>query len=928
MNKYIYKLMIAFSAIFSLLCIGIISLCIIIVSNKTITIQDYSQYVSKVVSWYLDQEIFFEQIQIHNSSMHDKYELKIKNIIIKEGKNYKNLEIQKLNLDIYPINLFNKNNKFSKIDIENLSVDYISDKLIGNDLKLTYLDDLFKISDVLNISNSLINIYIDDRLYYLSNINLKKLGIDNLNINGSFIYRDNYFQTIDKLLEFSSTQYNNQDIVNIKFKDIIIDEIFVNKFININNFSIEGAISGELRLIFINSLFSNIDFNIISKNILVNIKNKIQYENLVINKIPVIDIVQLRGSYYHKLKNFQIDELNFKIININAPDSSLKLTNYYNSEEKNNEVKLSFINLNITKFISIESYGLNSNIFRNISGNGNIILDKYNIISIDLNIDNILNDEISIKNITYYYNNNLEVNKLFLSLSTKYKTINKLFSHYNIFQDRAFIKFNAEDKINLDAIIKIKNGTVASIDGNIFFDTDRKLFINRILLKSANFKINYNKQHIDISALLNTNISDIKISFKKDRVKPAILNFSLPIINRKITDIKYITDLMGESLLQCSLIFLKIKNYTCSLNLVDSSFSIPFLNYKKNIKEDAMLDISGDLSESLKFFKIKFNYQNIDNILMGNLSLSDTNKSFFVDLNKFIFKKNNLKLGAHFDNNKLILDLYSGTLDLNTFLNYKSNDNNLLDISLEGKLDKIFIKDFTIDDAILSYKNNKAKKVFNLIGNYYTDESINFNYYNTQNRNILSYDFKASNAGKFFDLLNYNSEIKDGILSSQGFIGDLDDDNSIMGTLSIDNFKVMKTPLIAELLIAASFTGLFELLNNKGIEFEQLDAQFTGKNNIYNISKSRAYGISLGITGAGKIDNTNKSLELSGSIIPAYKINSLLNNIPLVGQLLTAKEDEGLFAINYNASGSWSSPKIIVNPLSLLTPGIIRNIFN
>ena len=192
----------------------------------------------------------------------------------------------------------------------------------------------------------------------------------------------------------------------------------------------------------------------------------------------------------------------------------------------------------------------------------------------------------------------------------------------------------------------------------------------------------------------------------------------------------------------------------------------------------------------------------------------------------------------------------------------------------------------------------------------------------------LSYNFKATNAGKFFELFDYKSEIKSGVLSSEGFIGALDNDNDIMGTLSIDNFKVMKAPLFAELLLAASFTGLFELLNNEGIEFEQFDAQFTGKDNIFLVSKSRAYGFSLGITAEGEINNKEKKIKLFGSIIPAYKINSLLNNIPLVGELLTAKEDEGIFAINYDANGPWDEPKIQVNPLSLLTPGIIRNIFN
>ena len=141
----------------------------------------------------------------------------------------------------------------------------------------------------------------------------------------------------------------------------------------------------------------------------------------------------------------------------------------------------------------------------------------------------------------------------------------------------------------------------------------------------------------------------------------------------------------------------------------------------------------------------------------------------------------------------------------------------------------------------------------------------------------------ASDAGKFFELLNYKSEIKGGILSSEGFIGNLDNGDDIMGTVSIDNFRIMKAPLFAELLLAASLTGLFDLLSNEGIELEQFDAQFTGKDDIYLINKSRAYGFSIGLTSEGKISLKENIIDLSGSIIPAYIMNSLLYNIPFVG---------------------------------------------
>ena len=69
-------------------------------------------------------------------------------------------------------------------------------------------------------------------------------------------------------------------------------------------------------------------------------------------------------------------------------------------------------------------------------------------------------------------------------------------------------------------------------------------------------------------------------------------------------------------------------------------------------------------------------------------------------------------------------------------------------------------------------------------------------------------------------------------------------------------------------------------------------------------------------------NNKNCNHNLETNSFPIF------NDIPVIGDLLSGKEDEGLFAINYSAKGKWSEPDIIVNPLSILTPGIIRNIFD
>jgi hypothetical protein len=69
-------------------------------------------------------------------------------------------------------------------------------------------------------------------------------------------------------------------------------------------------------------------------------------------------------------------------------------------------------------------------------------------------------------------------------------------------------------------------------------------------------------------------------------------------------------------------------------------------------------------------------------------------------------------------------------------------------------------------------------------------------------------------------------------------------------------------------------------------------------------------------------------VELSGTVVPSYTVNRVLGKIPILGGLLTGGKDEGLFAANYKMNGPLEDPKVNVNPLSILAPGILRRLFS
>ena len=89
------------------------------------------------------------------------------------------------------------------------------------------------------------------------------------------------------------------------------------------------------------------------------------------------------------------------------------------------------------------------------------------------------------------------------------------------------------------------------------------------------------------------------------------------------------------------------------------------------------------------------------------------------------------------------------------------------------------------------------------------------------------------------------------------------------------------------------------------------------------------YGSALGVTAKGTYSFANSTMDMSGTLIPAYAINSLLNSIPLIGDLITGGDKgSGIFAATYTYRGPIATAEPSVNALAALAPGFLRRIFD
>lgn len=150
---------------------------------------------------------------------------------------------------------------------------------------------------------------------------------------------------------------------------------------------------------------------------------------------------------------------------------------------------------------------------------------------------------------------------------------------------------------------------------------------------------------------------------------------------------------------------------------------------------------------------------------------------------------------------------------------------------------------------------------------------------------------------------------------------------TLNGVAEVEDFKLVEAPILAQMLSVASLQGIFDTLSGEGLKFREFTVPFSLQGSELSLRNARVSGPALGMTGAGEIDFVERTLDLDGVLVPAYTANSILGDIPVIGDIFVGKKGEGIFALSYTVKGRFDKSQIAVNPLSALTPGILRGIF-
>ncbi|NTJ42239.1 DUF3971 domain-containing protein [Agrobacterium larrymoorei] len=260
-----------------------------------------------------------------------------------------------------------------------------------------------------------------------------------------------------------------------------------------------------------------------------------------------------------------------------------------------------------------------------------------------------------------------------------------------------------------------------------------------------------------------------------------------------------------------------------------------------------------------------------------------------------------------------------------------SGSGNLGSSSIKAQLDKIYgFNDETLSnvDAEINLRDGKLRTVdfkgVTTRGQAVVAQTVNRGDGGTIN-------LTSSDAGSFARFTNLYTRIRGGLLNLGLTTAN---GNDWSGSLDLRNFAVLNEAKLQD--IVATPAGQDGRSLNAAVrrnidvsseKFQRGFARVVYVNGTLALENGVVRGEQIGATFQGIVKDQNGNMEMTGTFMPAYGLNRLFGELPFIGIFLGNGQDRGLLGITFKLTGQTSAPRLVVNPLSLIAPGLFRQIF-
>ncbi|MEC9290970.1 MAG: AsmA-like C-terminal domain-containing protein [Pseudomonadota bacterium] len=367
---------------------------------------------------------------------------------------------------------------------------------------------------------------------------------------------------------------------------------------------------------------------------------------------------------------------------------------------------------------------------------------------------------------------------------------------------------------------------------------------------------------------------------------------------------------------------------TLNNNVVD----LKLFNWKKEAGVPLFAKAKGvfEQGKSVKLSSLQVTGDGVD--VQGTVSKDLRDKEGIPHFNASVFhvgERNHLK-NFSFDGQNLVVK--GRSLDVRNLLKKSENKEKS---PLEDIVD--FTADIHVDDAFLAegqlwnfVRGTVKKKGENWdradVSAQINGTPVQMSLKDTENPQVKQakhIKVDTEHAGMFLRSLGIYDKMRGGRLSLNAHFNESFTEGQ--GHVNLNDVRIVKAPLLVKLI---SFFSLEELLSSQsGIKFGEAYGEFVYKDHFLNINRIKMSGPSIGLRALASVHVKENVLAARGQMIPAEGLNKAVSNIPLIGTILTGSQ-EGVSVANFSIIGSMKDPSVSVNPLSLLTPGLVKDFFS
>ncbi len=195
-------------------------------------------------------------------------------------------------------------------------------------------------------------------------------------------------------------------------------------------------------------------------------------------------------------------------------------------------------------------------------------------------------------------------------------------------------------------------------------------------------------------------------------------------------------------------------------------------------------------------------------------------------------------------------------------------------------------------------------------------------------------EISTSNAGSVLRFLDLYSKVRGGTINAKLV---RDGSQVYRGTVIATNFMLLGEPRLAKLLQkpqprddirnGEQVVQQLRKIPTDRVKVDRLRANIEKGTGIFNVAKGQLSGGDASAAFSGTVYDRNNRMKITGTYLPGRALNKLVSSIPIIGLAFGSGKRTGLLGITFKLSGRYDNPGIQVNPLSLIAPGVFRQLF-